>query len=147
MITSNQQTYENDFYAWTLQSADLLRQKKFNELDIEHLAEEIESMGKSDKRELVNRLAILLSHLLKWQFQPERRSNSWKYTIEEQRNQLLDLLKDSPSLKNDLESKKNQAYGSAVLRAATETGMSKDKFPHSCPFTLPQCLDLEFSPD
>jgi len=147
MASSNQQNYGSDFYAWTLQSADLLRQKKFSELDIEHLAEEIEDIGRSNRRELLNRFAVLLAHLLKWRFQIERRGNSWKYTIEEQRSELLSLLQESPSLKNELASKKDQVYRSAVRRAATETGLDKERFPDDCPFTLKQCLDFDFSPE
>lgn len=147
MTSSNQQVYGSDFYAWTLQSADLLRQRKFSELDIEHLAEEIESIGKSDKRELLSRFGVLLIHLLKWRFQSERRSNSWKCTIGEQRSELLALLKDSPSLKNELTSKKDQTYRNAVRRTALETGLDKECFPCDCPFTFNQCLDFDFLPE
>lgn len=147
MASSNQQIYGSDFYAWTLQSADLLRQKKFSELDIEHLAEEIESIGKSDKRELLSRFAVLLAHLLKWQFQAKKRSKSWKCTIEEQRDELIALLQDSPSLKNELASKKDQAYRSAVRKAVRETSLDKERFPDLCPFTLKQCLDFDFLPE
>ncbi len=139
--------YHQDFYQWTLHNAVLIRQRKFSELDIDHLAEELESMGRSDKRELINRFAILLAHLLKWQFQPERRSNSWKYTIEEQRFEVTELLEDSPSLKPELQQKINRAYHKALLMAATETGLSKDKFPQKCPFSFTKALNLDFLPD
>ncbi len=139
--------YHKDFYAWALHSAALIRQGKLSSLDFEHIADEIESMGKSDKRELINRFAVLLAHLLKWQFQPERRSNSWKYTIEEQRDEVLDLLEDSPSLKYELNQKLERAYKKAVLLAATHTGMSKNAFPESCPFSLEKSLDDEFFPE
>jgi hypothetical protein len=97
--------YEQDFYAWSVQTATLIRQGSWSEIDALNLAEEIESMGRSEKRELINRLAILMMHLLKWQFQSERRSRSWEGTIDEQRQQVHDLLEDSPSLTYELETK------------------------------------------
>lgn len=147
MATKNHLTYEKDFYAWAIHTAELVRQKKFSEIDVEHTAEELESMGKSDKRELINRFAVLLVHLLKWHFQPERRSNSWKYTIEEQRGEVMDLLEDSPSLNHELKKRLDRAYQRALLLAATETGMSKEVFPQQCPFSLEQSLNNGFLPD
>src|SRR5262245_7533678 len=127
--------YEQDFYAWTIHNAKLLREGKLSEVDIEHIAEEIESMGKSERRELINRLAVLIAHLLKWQFQEERRSNSWKYTIEEQRDEVLELLEESPSLKYEIKGKLDRAYGKAILWAATEMGVNKSVFKDECPFS------------
>ncbi len=138
--------YDQDFYAWALHSADLLRQRKFEEIDVEHMAEEIESMGSREKRELVTMLAILIARLLKWQFQTDRRANSWKYSIREQRIQVLDILEESPSLKHELKNKLNHAYTKAVLNAASETGLSEGNFPDMCPYSLAQCLDDEFFP-
>ena len=94
--------YERDFYAWANEQAALLRAGQLGQADIEHIAEEIASMGRTEKRELVNRLAILLSHLLKWRHQPALRGNSWRLTIEDQRDQLEDHLSDNPSLKASL---------------------------------------------
>src|SRR5512134_2414110 len=94
--------YEQDFYAWTQEQASKLRSGELVTLDLEHLAEEIESMGRSERRELINRLAVLLAHMLKWQYQPERRGSgkSWRATIKEQRRQVQRVLKDSPSLQH-----------------------------------------------
>lgn len=114
-------TYEGDFYAWLLKSAELLRQRQFSELDLEQIAEELEGIARSDKRQLINRFAVLLSHLLKWQYQPERRSKSWERTIREQRKRISLLLDDSPSLKSEIEQKLADAYEIAVLSAANET--------------------------
>lgn len=139
--------YNQDFYAWALYSAKLLRQGKFKEIDVEHMAEEIESMGSRDKRELVNGLAVLIAHFLKWQFQADRRSNSWKSTIKEQRIQVNDLLEESPSLKHELVDRWNHAYEKAVLLAAAETGFPEKSFPEQCPFQLKQCIDSEFFPE
>src|SRR5580692_5108256 len=94
--------YETDFYAWASHNAELLREQRFNEIDFENIAEEIEDMGSSHRRSLMSRLEILLAHLLKWQFQPMGKCNSWKYTIDEQRLRITDLLIESPSLKYEL---------------------------------------------
>ncbi|WP_143171095.1 DUF29 domain-containing protein [[Phormidium ambiguum] IAM M-71] len=91
--------YETDFYAWTQKQAELLRQRDLNNLDIENLIQEIESLGKQEKRELVNRLGVLIGHLLKWEYQPNKRSKSWLKTIREQRRKITDLLQENPSLK------------------------------------------------
>src|SRR3990167_11263714 len=124
MAAKRGQEYNKDFYSWAIHNAQLLREGKLSEVDIEHIAEEIESMGKSERRELINRLAILMAHLLKWQFQPERRSNSWKYTIEEQRDEVLELIEESPSLKHEIKEKLDRAYKKAILWAATEMGVN-----------------------
>lgn len=142
-----QHEYEKDFYAWALHSAELMREGKLSEVDIKNVAEEIESMGKSERRELINRLAVLLAHLLKWQFQPDRRGNSWKYTIKTQRFEVTELLNDSPSLKYELSKQLEHAYEKALLIAVNETDLSQDIFPDSCPFSLEQSLDSNFFPE
>lgn len=142
----NHYSYDKDFYAWTMHNAELIRQGRFSEIDVEHVAEEIESMGRSDKRELISRLAVLVAHLLKWQLQPARHSNSWKYTIKEQRLEIADLLKESPSLNHELNSRLDHAYKRAIVIAAKEIGLDEKKFPKSCPFTLEQCLKYTFLP-
>lgn len=147
MAKINQKEYEKDFYAWTVHNAQLLREGKLSEIDVKNIAEEIESMGKSEKRELINRLAVLITHLLKWQFQQERRSNSWKYTIEEQRDEVLELLEESPSLKYELQEKLDRAYRKAILWAATEMGVNKSIFKNKCPFSLEKVLNKKFHPE
>ncbi|HEX4044325.1 MAG TPA: DUF29 domain-containing protein [Gammaproteobacteria bacterium] len=142
-----QQQYDKDFYAWAIHNAKLLKAGKLAEIDIPHIAEEIESMGKSEKRELLNRLAILIAHLLKWQYQPSRRGNSWKFTIKEQRFELIDLLADSPSLKHDLEKQLSHAYQKSLLLAIKETGLEQKNFPKLCPFSLKQILAAHFFPE
>jgi hypothetical protein len=146
MNISKAVNYNKDFYLWALQTAQLIRENKFNEIDKEHVAEEIESMGKSDKRELVNRFALLLAHLLKWMFQPERRGNSWKYTIKEQRFEIAELLEDSPSLKKEIDAQLGYAYQKALVIAIKETGLAPDTFPENCPFTFEETLDHNFLP-
>lgn len=140
-------TYEQDFYAWLLKSAELIRQRKFSELDVEHLAEELEGMARSDRRELINRFAVLLAHLLKWQYQPERRSKSWERTIKEQRKRIFLLLEESPSLRYEIEKKLSDAYEIAVLSAANETGLDELAFPESCEYSLEEVLDTHFYPE
>ncbi len=144
---SKEKEYEKDFYAWTVHNAQLLREGRLSEVDLEHVAEEIESMGKSEKRELVNRLGVLITHLLKWKLQKEKRSNSWKYTIEEQRDEVLELLEESPSLKYEVQEKLNRAYRKSILWAATEMGVSKSMFDKECPFTLENILNQNFYPN
>lgn len=139
--------YDQDFYKWTLKSARLLRQGKFKEVDIEHVAEELESMGKSDKRQLTSRLIVLIAHLLKWQYQPERRGTSWRRTIITQRTKIPLILKDSPSLRRVPDSLLNEIYQAAVADAAAEIQLSKNIFPENCPYPLDQCLDRQFFPN
>lgn len=138
--------YELDFYAWTQQQAKFLQEEKWSRLDIPNLVEEIESLGRQERRELKNRLGILLGHLLKWEFQPENRSKSWLATIREQRNQVLQLLDESPSLKPHLPEALEKAYQSALNLAVCETSLSYEAFPAQCPYSLEQALSLEFFP-
>ncbi|NJO14590.1 MAG: DUF29 domain-containing protein [Thioploca sp.] len=139
--------YDTDFYGWTKQQAELLRTGKIAEADLNNLAEEIEDMGKNLKRELENRLKILFIHLLKWQYQPGYRGNSWRYSIEEQRAELVDHIKDNPSLKHKLPEAIERGYRYAITGAAKETGLSKNTFPESCPWTFEQAIDHEFWPE
>jgi ribosomal protein L29 len=139
--------YEEDFYNWSLYNAQLLREGKITEIDAIHIAEELESMGKRDKRELISRLTVLLAHLLKWQFQPNMRSKSWQSTIREQRTQIAKLLKDSPSLKPQLQTEGIvEAYPDALEIALEETGLSESTFPKQCSYSLEQLLNKQFYP-
>ncbi|MGD0187759.1 MAG: DUF29 domain-containing protein [Roseiarcus sp.] len=139
--------YQRDFYAWANEQAALLRAGQLGRADIENIAEEIASMGRTEKRELVNRLAVLLSHLLKWRFQPALRGNSWRLTIEDQRDQLEDHLGDNPSLKAGLSEAIAAGYRRAILGAARETGLDRSVFPTDCPWSFDQVTDKDFWPD
>lgn len=141
------QTCQEDFYGWALQNAELLRQGRLGEIDSERIAEELEDMGASKERELENRLGVLLAHLLKWVYQPERRGNSWRLTVEEQRRRLERLLRKNPSLKSRLAENFIDAYGDARLIASRETGLPKAQFPEACPFPLEQALDDGYWPE
>ncbi|HLC16431.1 MAG TPA: DUF29 domain-containing protein [Thermodesulfovibrionia bacterium] len=139
--------YDTDFYQWTFHNAELLRQGKLTEVDVQNIAEELESMGKSEKRELINRLAVLIMHLLKWQYQPEKRSHSWIETINEQRRQIILLLEDSPSLKYEIEEKIIRAYNLAITDTEKETGIRKKLLPQTCPYTFDQLKNNNFWPE
>ena len=139
--------YDTDFNLWIEETIKQLKSGNFNEIDIDNLIEEIESMGKSEKRELKSRFAVLMMHLLKWKYQPSKRSHSWLNTIREQRLQLFLLLQDSPSLRPLLEQECEQWYHYAKKEAAKETKLSLNRFPESCPFTIEMVLDSDFLPE
>ena len=138
--------YERDFYSWIYQTIELLKQRQFAAIDIDILIDELESMAKRDKRELVSRLMILIAHLLKWQFQPHQRSASWRGSIREQRIQIMRQLEESPSLKSNLEAETIKSYPKAVDLAATETGLPTTIFPKTCQYSIEQLLDKNFYP-
>jgi hypothetical protein len=139
--------YETDFYAWTQQQAELLRERRWADLDLENVAEEIETLGRSDKRQIESRLEILIAHLLKWKYQPGRRSGSWTSTITQQRLRIKGLLKESPSLKRYPGKVFLDQYLGARLEASKDTGMAFDLFPEECPFTIEEILDVDFFPE
>lgn len=141
--------YERDIVAWSEQQASLLRAGRLAELDIANIAEEIEDLGKSERRELANRMAVLLAHLLKWQHQPERRDRSWEATIRHQRERILRRLARTPSLKTSLADPDwwLDAWGDARLQFAEETGIGFDALPSERPWTADQILDPGFWPD
>ena len=130
------QTYETDLNAWANEQARLLRAGRFDLLDIEHLAGEIEDVGKSEQRELASRMAVLLAHLLKWQYQPERRGASWEKTIKAQRKDIRYALGESPSLEPKLQEPAwlDMVWTRAVAQAVNETGL--DAFPEVCPWAV-----------
>ena len=142
----NANLYERDFHAWATEQAALLRAGALSSADIEHIAEEIESMGRTEKRELISRLAVLLTHLLKWEFQPSLRGNSWRATIKVQRRELARHLADNPSLKAKLPDVITDAYGDAILNAARETGLDESTFPTRCPWSFEQFAADDFWP-
>lgn len=139
--------YETDFFGWTQQQANLLKTGQLTEIDTEHLIEEIEAMGRSERQQLTRRLEVLLMHLLKWQHQPEFRGRSWQLTILEQRRRITKLLAANPSLKSVLNDCFIDAYDDARFGAMKETGLPLDTFPNQVPFLLEQVLDLEYLPD
>lgn len=139
--------YDQDVIAWAQEQAKLLRAGRFEALDIEHIAEEIEDVGKSEQRELESRMAVLIAHLLKWQYQPQRRSSSWERTIKVQRKDVMLRIKRTPSLNVALADAEwlGGAWRDAVVRAIKETGL--DVFPEDLPWTVAQILSQDFFPD
>ena len=140
-------SYDEDVIAWANEQAALLRAGKLSAIDIEHIAEEIEDVGKSEQRELANRMAVLLAHLLKWQYQPERRGSSWQATIREQRRAIGVVLRKTPSLRNSLIDPEwiTGVWADAKSKAIEETGL--DVFPEDYPWSMEQALDPTFFPD
>src|SRR5258708_39546490 len=132
--------YETDFYAWTQEQARLLREQKWADLDLDNLVDEVESVGSSEKREIRNRLKRLLTHLLKWKFQPGLRGNSWRRTIREQRDSLADIVQASPSLRNYVSQAMRTAYTGATVAASDETGLAIGVFPDESPFSQADAL-------
>ncbi|HIK09888.1 MAG TPA: DUF29 domain-containing protein [Oscillatoriaceae cyanobacterium M33_DOE_052] len=138
--------YQTDFSAWTEQQAALLREQRWHELDLLNLIEEIAALGKQQRQELRNRLSLLIGHLLKWEYQPERRSRSWLATIRVQRRDTLALLEDNPSLKPYLEEILAQVYQNGRDFAMGETDLPASTFPRDCPYSLTEILGEKFYP-
>ncbi len=132
--------YEHDFYAWTQEQATLLREKRFAEVDLDHLIEEVETLGRSEWKELRSRLIILVMHLLKWHYQPRSEAKSWRNTIRTQREEIADLLAKNPSLRKEIPEILANAYHRARRRAADETDLDQAAFPDQCPWTIDEVL-------
>ena len=137
----NKQLYEEDFYLWIQQTSQNLRDRNFSEVDLDNLIEEIETMGRSEKSALASNLRVLLMHLLKYRYQPEKRSKSWEYTIFEHRNRIQDIFENSPSLKRYYEEVFEKSYQKARKAASIETGLPIKTFPEVCPFTDDEILE------
>lgn len=132
--------YEQDFYGWTRMQSRLLKKQEFSNLDIENLIEEIESLGRSERRTLESYLEILLMHMLKVEYQPAKHSKSWDLSIKNSRQKFKKVLKQNPSLKPKLPEILKDAYESARLDAALETKLEEKKFPVNCPWTMDEIL-------
>lgn len=139
--------HEADFAQWCAEQGALLRDGDLSKLDRANLAEEIESLGRSERSEIENRLNVLLVHLLKWQYQGEKRSRSWKSTISEQRARLARRIKENPSLRNYPAEVLAEEYQLARLKAAAETGLEEAAFPATCPYAVEQISDPSFYPE
>lgn len=138
--------YEVDFLVWINTQVELLRAKKFEQLDLEHLVEEIGNLGGELTRELEHRMDLLIMHLLKCKYQPERISGSWRGTIREQRRRIARLLKAAPSLAQTVDAYLDESYTAAAARAADETGLALATFPQESPFSKQQIFDPDFLP-
>jgi hypothetical protein len=143
---SREDLYERDYYTWSLQQAGALRARSTEALDWENLAEEVEGLARSEARELENRLEALLVHLLKWRYQPEKHSRSWRLTIREQRQRVARVMSQNPGLKRTLGESVTAAYALARLVAARETRLAERTFPPASPWSFEQIADAEFWP-
>lgn len=140
--------YETDVFAWANEQAALIRARRFDLLDIDNIAEEILDVGKSEQNELANRMTILLMHLLKWEYQPRFRGNSWATTIRNQRKAILKRLKNTPSLKPKLHDEEwmEGVWDDAIEKASGETGIGVDQFPEVCPWNMNDVLEEGWLP-
>ncbi len=138
--------YDEDFFLWTEHQAALIRPRRLDSIDWDNVADEIESLGSGDLRQLGNRLDVLINHLLKWQLQPDARSGSWRGSIRTQRGRILRLLKHSLSLRQHIASEVQDGYARAAATAADETRLPRAQFPPSCPYTVENLLDEDFFP-
>jgi hypothetical protein len=148
LVTEERQSlYERDFYLWIEQQASRLRERRFDELDVANLLEEIEDMGRSEKRAIESNLVVLLTHLLKYRLQPDQRSSSWRGSIVEHRRRMRKLIKESPSLLAIARGMFSECYADSCEQAAAESGLSPDSFPAEPPFSLEQILDPKYLPE
>jgi Domain of unknown function DUF29 len=141
--------YNQDFYSWAMTTAELMRQKKWDEIDWDAVIEEIEGLARRDKRELASRLELLVMHLLKWCARPQGRQlgHSWRDTIQEQRSQIELLLEDSPSLRGEVDALLTRRYRKARERALDQTGLPGTDQPRTCPWSGAQILADDFWPE
>jgi len=142
----NAPSYEEDFVAWLEDQAQHARRGETEALDLENIAEELEGMARSDRREIRNRLTVLLTHLLKYLLQPRRRSSGWLSTISEQRIRIASVVDDSPSLRTYPAAVLEQCYAAARAQAAIETRLPESASPEACPFSLDDVLDIGWLP-
>lgn len=138
--------YDRDYFAWIEATLRRLQQQDYSSVDWSNLIEEIADMGRSEKRSLESNLVIVLLHLLKWQYQSERRSRSWAASIAEHRRRIRKQLKESPSLKTFIAEELPESYADSVRQASIETGLPIETFPMDCPYAIAQVLDDEFLP-
>ena len=147
-VTDERQSlYDRDFYLWVEQQAALLREGRLDELDVTNLLEEIESLGRKDKKAIQSNLVMVLTHLLKYQFQPDQRSSGWRGSIVEHRRRLRYDFKESPRLRAHASEVVTEAYEDAREQASAESGLPPRAFPKSSPYTLEQTLDPDYLPD
>ncbi|MBN3925166.1 MAG: DUF29 domain-containing protein [Nostoc sp. NMS4] len=142
----SQTLYETDYLQWIETTVEKLQSQDYANVEWENLIEEIADMGRSERRSLKSNLIVILMHLLKWQFQPDKRSGSWEGSIIEHRRRVQEALDDSPSLKSYVETVFAECYAQAVKQAKAETGLSMESFPLNCPYQLTEVTDDEFLP-
>ncbi len=139
--------YEQDYCLWLQSAIEALRSRRLEAVDIDNLVEELEDLGRREKKAVYSDLRVLLIHLLKWKYQPQKRTNSWRVTIAEHRQRLEESFEVSPSLRRYYQECFAQCYQAARRGSSAQTGMPVDNFPGECPFKLKQVLDLSWLPD
>ncbi len=144
--TNTANLYDRDYYLWLSHTANLIKEGKFDEVDAANLIEEIEDMGRSEKKAVKSNLIVVLLHLLKYKYQPEKRTNSWKASIREHRRRLRDDFRVSPSLKRYMTEVFDECYQDGREQAADETGLPLDTFPTESPFTPDLVLNPDYLP-
>jgi hypothetical protein len=136
--------YERDLYAWAQEQARLLKARRFEAIDADNIAEEILDVGRNEYDKLESALTVLLAHMLKWDYQPIKRSRSWENTILEQRDRVGQQFADNPSLKARREEALKDGYRRGRLRASGETDIELDQFPEVCPYDWDAIMKREF---
>jgi hypothetical protein len=139
--------YDEDFYAWTKMQASAVREGRWKAVDAAHVAEELDTLGRSEQNAMVSYLEVLLQHLLKWTYQPERHGQSWRRSIRVPRQRIARLLRRNPSLRHELDAFVEEAYADARDNAAEETGVPLAELPEHCPWTVEQVLEKDFWPE
>lgn len=147
MPSAETSLYDTDFHDWILTTVTLLRQRRFADIDLEHLVEELEDMAKRERRALKSHIRNVILHLLKWRYQPDKRSSSWRQSIRNGRIEIHELLRDSPSLASQVSLMLEEGYPAARADAIDETGLSEHLLPEQCPFTAEQIQDSQFWPE
>ena len=143
---TSQSLYDADFHRWAEEQGRAIREQRLADIDWENVAEEIESLGRSDKRRIESNLNVILLHLLKWQFQPDRQKPGWRSSIAEHRARIGKLLRESPSLRSYPSQVLDEEYVIARMKAIDETGLADEQFPKTCPYTAAEVLDADFLP-
>ncbi len=138
-------SYERDFYSWLLEQARLVREGRWDAVDRDNVAEEIESLGREQFNKLESALRVLMLHMLKWDHEPQLRSRSWVLSIEAQRLELEDVIADNPGLRPRIPEAIARGYRKARLEAARETGIAKESFPETCPYGWNDIVSRVFS--
>lgn len=138
---------EDDFETWCYQQAELLRHRRFSEVDLPNLVEELDSMGREQRLALTSSYRLLISHLLKWQFQPERRTRSWAVTITRERANIEEREASNKSMAGEAKRIVEEVYGKAVREAMKETELARDAFQADCPYSLDFLRDHDAMPD
>lgn len=143
----NTPEHDKDFYGWAMQNASLLKQGRFSEADMDSIIEELEEMGGNNESQLINRLGVLIAHLMKWQFQPDLQGNSWSSTIKEQRHKIKRLIRKNPSLKPKIAEAIEEGFSDSKIIIEKDASLILNMLPTECPYNFEQLMDDSFYPN